>query len=216
MVRNVAFRYRNLGLPVEDLVQEGAIGLLSAVDEYDAGRGASFATYAYWRVRAAVTHAVTARGNLIRVPRPVLEQRRRVAAARHALASGGREPDAEDLATATDLPPDTVAQALAPPTVVSLDGLFRDTPPLSERLADDPAGRPDALAIDAIERRALRGALQRLRPRKRTIVVRHFGIGREPETLSEIAVDLRISPERTRALKDEALRELASDLAGVA
>ena len=72
LVRSIAFRYRNLGLPVEDLVQEGAIGLLTAVDEYDPARGTSFSTYAFWRVRAAVTHAVTARGSLVRIPRPLL------------------------------------------------------------------------------------------------------------------------------------------------
>lgn len=216
MVRAVAFRYRNLGLPVEDLVQEGAIGLLTAVDDYDAARGASFATYAFWRVRAAVTHAVTARGNLIRVPRPVLEQRRRVAAARQALASSGREPGMRDLTAATSLPAAAVAEALAPATVVSLDATSANTPTLAERLPDDPSTRPEALAITAVERRAVRRALQRLRPRKRTILMRHFGIDGEPETLSAIATDLRLSPERTRALKNEALRELASDLAGVA
>jgi len=72
LVRSVAFRYGNLGLPVEDLVQEGAIGLLTAIDDYDPSRGAAFSTYAFWRVRAAVTHALTAQGQLIRVPRPVL------------------------------------------------------------------------------------------------------------------------------------------------
>lgn len=211
IVRSVARRYRNLGLPVEDLVQEGAIGLLAAVDDYDPDRGTSFSTHAFWRVRAAITRAVTARGNLVRVPRPVLERRRHVAAARSALLSAGREPSMDDLCSATALAPKEVAEALAPLHLVSLDGVVSDRTPLT----DDPAERPDALLVAATERRALHSALRRLRPREQTIVVRHFGIDREPETLTEIATDMRLSPERTRALKDEALRELASDLAGV-
>jgi RNA polymerase sigma factor (sigma-70 family) len=215
IVRSVAFRYRELGLPVEDLVQEGAIGLLAAVDDYDSSLGTSFSTHAFWRVRAAVTHAVTARGNLVRVPRPVLERRRQVAAARHTLSAAGREPTVRDLAAATALAPEQVAEALAPPNVVSLDALLPDGTLLADRIADDPARHPDALTVTATERRALRAALRRLRPRKQAILMRHFGIDREPETLTAIAADLRLSPERTRALKDEALGELASDFAGV-
>lgn len=216
IVRAIAFRYRGLGLPEEDLVQEGAIGLLAAIEDYDPGRGTTFSTYAFWRVRAAVTHAVTARSNLVRIPRSVHERRRQVMAARRALASAEGEPRLEELAAATSLPAAEVAEALTPTAVVSLDAALPDGTPLGDRLADDPSARPDALVVSAVERRALRTALRRLRPRKQAIVKRHFGIDREPETLSAIAHDLRLSPERTRALKDEALRELASDLAAVA
>ena len=72
LVRAIAFRYRDLGLPLEDLVQEGAIGLLGAVDNYDPARGTAFSTYAFWRIRAAVTHALTADAQIMRIPRPVL------------------------------------------------------------------------------------------------------------------------------------------------
>ena len=102
LVRSVAFRYRDLGLPMEDLVQEGAIGLLTAIDDYDSSRGASFSTYAFWRVRAAVTHALTAHGQLLRLPRPVLERRRHVIQARERLAAAGHEPSLTELAKATD------------------------------------------------------------------------------------------------------------------
>ena len=216
IIRSIAFRYRGLGLPLEDLVQEGAIGLLAAIDEYDSSRGTSFSTYAFWRVRAAVTHALTARASLVRLPRPVLDRRREVAAAERTLCASGRAPSAQDLGAATRLAPDQVAEALAPRRVVSLDGPLPDGARAADRLADDPSERPDALAVSASERRALRAALRGLRPRKQAIVERHFGIDHEPETLTEIAADLRLSPERTRALKDEALHELASDLAGVA
>jgi RNA polymerase sigma factor (sigma-70 family) len=216
IVRSIAFRYRGLGLPIEDLVQEGAIGLLCAIDDYDSGRGTSFSTYAFWRVRAAITHAVTARANLVRVPRPVLERRREVAAVQSMLSAAENAPNINDLSVATALAPDQVAEALTPQRTLSLDGPLPDGTTLAERLPDDPAARPDALAVTALETHALRNALARLKPRMQTIVERHFGIDREPEALTTIASDLRLSPERTRALKDEALRTLASDLASVA
>src|SRR5581483_6820299 len=115
LVRSVAFRYRDLGLPSEDLVQEGAIGLLTAIDDYDSSRGASFSTYAFWRVRAAITHALTARGQVIRVPRPVLEQRRDIARAREHLRTDGHEPTMSELAQATELARRDLVEALATP-----------------------------------------------------------------------------------------------------
>jgi RNA polymerase sigma factor (sigma-70 family) len=216
LIRSIAGRYRNLGVPDEDLVQEGAIGLLTSVDEYDPARGTSFSTYAFWRVRAAVTHAVTARGSLVRIPRPVLERRRQVRAARDLLTETGHEPSLSELATATSLPVAAVAEALAPSTVVSLDQPLADGTPLCDHLAGSEDAQMDTRAVSAQERRMLRGALRRLRPRKEAIVKRHYGIDGAPETLVEIASDLHLSPERTRALKDEALRELAADLIAVA
>lgn len=207
LVRSIAFRYRNLGLPVEDLVQEGAIGLLSAIDDFDQERSASFSTYAYWRVRSAVTHALTARASLIRIPRTVLENRRAVADAERQLTVSGRSTSPAALAGETGLPLAAVAEALAPVTVGPLDEGNGARRPVVEA-----GGQPEALAVAAEESHALRRALAQLRPRKRTILSRHFGIDGEPETLAAIASDLHVSPERARALKDEALRELAAGL----
>jgi RNA polymerase sigma factor (sigma-70 family) len=213
LVRSVAFRYRDLGLPVEDLVQEGAIGLLTAVDEYDSSRGATFSTYAFWRIRAAVTHALTAQGQLIRVPRPVLERRREVARASSCLAAAGREPTMTLLAATTELAPRDVAEALLPHAVVSLDQQVEDGTARDECFASNASGWPEPQTVERERARAVRAALKRLRGRKRAIVSRHFGLDGEPESLTEIADDLNLSPERTRALKDEALRELAGELA---
>ena len=213
LVRSVAFRYRDLGLPVEDLVQEGAIGLLAAIGDYDSSRGVTFSTFACWRIRAAVTHALTAQGQLIRVPRPVLERRREVARACSGLAAAGRRATVTQVAATTGLTPQEVAETLSPHTVVSLDQQIEDGTASGEFFASDPASWPEPHAVEHARARAVRAALQHLRGRKRTIVSRHFGLDGEPETLTEIADDLNLSPERTRALKDEALRELAGELA---
>ena len=213
LVRTIAYRYRDLGLPVEDLVQEGAIGLLTAIDEYDAGRGASFSTYAFWRIRAAVTHALTARGHVLRVPRPVLERRRALARAHERLLAHGREPTVAELAETTALSPAEVAEALASATVASLDETTSHGAALGELLTSDTASCPEPRAVEREQARALQRAVLRLHERKRTIISRHFGLDREPEPLTTIAVDLQLSAERTRALKDEALHELATELA---
>ena len=212
LVRSIAFRYRDLGLPVEDLVQEGAIGLLTAVDDYDGGRGASFSTFAFWRVRAAITHALTAHGRLVRVPRPVLERRRQLAQAREHLTADGREPTVQQLVEATALPSRDVAEALRPVAVASLDQPTPDGSALGESVASDATTWPEAQIVELEQAEALQGALLHLHGRKRTILSRHFGLSGEPQTLTQIADDLHLSPERTRALKDEALRELATEL----
>ena len=212
LVRSIAFRYRDLGLPVEDLVQEGAIGLLAAIDDYDPSRGASFSTYAFWRVRAAVTHALTAHGRVVRVPRPVLERRRGLTRLRARLTTDGREPSMEQLAEATALPMDDVVEALGPVAVTSLDQPTRDGRALRDTMPSDAASWPETLVAERERTRALHGAVLHLARRKRTIVTRHFGLSGDPETLTDIADDLQLSPERTRALKDEALRELAVEL----
>lgn len=201
LVRSVAFHYRDLGLPLEDLVQEGAIGLLAAVDDYDPDRGASFSTYAYWRVRAAITHALTAHGNLVRVPRPLLERRREVAHAHERLLAQGRRTSVAALAEETALTPVDVATALRPIRVASLDD---DAP--------GTAASPQTQLVDGEQAFAVRTAVRRLPRRKRAIVSRHFGLAGEPESLAAIAHDLALSPARTRALKDEALRDLAAAL----
>ena len=213
LVRSVAARYRDLGLPAEDLVQEGAIGLLTAIDDYEPDRGASFSTYAFYRIRAAITHALTAQGQLIRIPRPVLERRREVARARECLGRAGREPTVHELADAAALPTQAVVEALAAPMrVASLDQPLSDGGTLGDLVASDASGAPEARAADRELVRALRSALLRLPGRETTIVSRHFGLTGKAETLNEIADDLCLSPERTRALKDEALRELATAL----
>lgn len=212
LVRSIAFRYRDLGLPTEDLVQEGAIGLLEAIDEYDPTRGARFSTYAFWRARAAITHALTARGQLIRVPRPVLEHRRDVARARDRLRADGHEPTVSELAGATTLPIRDVVEALASPRVASLDLPQRDRNLLHGLVTSDVTASPDARLVEHERARVVREAVLHLRGRKRVIVGRHFGLAGAPEPLSEIADDLQLSPERTRALKDEALLELAAEL----
>lgn len=209
LVRSLAARYRDLGLPFEDLTQEGAIGVLRAVDEYDPDRGATFSTYAFWRARSAITHALTARGHVVRLPRPVVERRRVLREQARDLAAAGREPSAQELAEATAIPLDLVVEAMSASTeVASLDRLDA----AAAELVDSSAPAPDAELLERQRARVVGEAVRHLGARKREIVARHFGIDRPPETVTQIAADLELSPSRTRALKDAALRELSVEL----
>ncbi|HZR96768.1 MAG TPA: sigma-70 family RNA polymerase sigma factor [Gaiellaceae bacterium] len=205
LVRSIAGRYRGLGLPFEDLAQEGAIGLLRAVDEYDPDRGATFSTYAFWRVRSAITHALTARGHVVRLPRPVLERRRLLREHAGTLAAAGREPTARELAEASGIPLELVLEA----TTASLEVKSIED---AAELADAAAQSVDGEAVAHDRASAVSEAVERLGARKREIVSRHFGIGRPPEALARIAADLELSPSRTRSLKDAALHELGTEL----
>ena len=213
LVRSLARRYRGMGLPVEDLVQEGAIGLLEAIDHFDARNGASFPTYAYWRVRRTMTHALTEHGRLLRLPKRVLERRRAIADATAVLANTGRRPTASALAAETDLTADDVVAALAAPTTIaSLDAPFDDGSTLEAALADPAATEPSAEAIAGSERARLLEAMRGLSARQREVVSAHFGLGCEPRTLGEIARELNVSPARVRAIENDALQRLALGL----
>jgi RNA polymerase primary sigma factor len=206
LVRSIACRYRDLGLPFEDLTQEGAIGLLRAVDEYDPDRGTTFSTYAFWRARSAITHALTARGHVVRLPRPVMERRRLLRDQARALAAGGHEPTVRELAQASGIPIELVVEAMtASLEVKSLDNM-------SSELVDGATPGADVEAVAHLQANVVSEAVHRLGARKREIVSRHFGIGRPPETLTQIAADLELSPSRTRGLKDAALHELGAAL----
>jgi RNA polymerase primary sigma factor len=213
LVKSIARRYRGLGLPAEDLVQEGAIGLLTAIDQFDPDNGAAFSTYAFWRIRQAVTHALTTNGHVLRLPKQVLEDRRAVVTAAAALANRGRTRSIEALAAATGLTREAVGQALgAPFTVSSLDEPLEDGTPLESAIADPAAVDPEAKALAHIEEQILADAVAHLPDRQRRVIAMHFGLGTEPQALSVVGDVLHVSPQRARALEHEALAALGRQL----
>ena len=213
LVRSLARRYRDLGLPTEDLEQEGAIGLLEAIDHFDTGNGASFSTYAYWRARREMTHALTDRGRVLRLPKTVLERRRAIADATAALQNGGRRPTTTALADATGLPPTDVVTALeAPTTITSLDAPLDDGSTLEAAVADLAATDPSAAALAELDLAALQLAMRHLTERQRAVIESRFGLSGESMTLAEIGAELHLSPARVRAIENDALHDLALDL----
>jgi RNA polymerase sigma factor (sigma-70 family) len=203
LVRAIARGYRDLGLSVDDLVQEGSIGVLEAIDGHDPRRS-EFHTYARLRARRAIQNALTDQSRIVRLPKQVVERRRALAQAdaRLTQASNGRRPLVAELAAETALSASAVE---ASRNAASVDSL--------EQPVEDPSSPDPCLtALEHERARILRRAVGKLRGGKRLVVCRHYGLGGPEESLVDIASELHVSPQRTRALEQEALAELRESL----
>lgn len=214
LVRAVAEHYRHMGLALDDLVQEGSLGLLEAIERYDPGRGIDFDAYARFRIRRSIRNALTEQGRLIRLPKHVVERQRLVARTRDAwLASCGRSPTVEELASATGLSTVAIDEVLAAPGgAVSLDGCSAAGVPYADLIADAGALDPESVAIAHEQARRLEEAVESLPPRRRLVVERAFGLDGPATPTPTIAAELAVTPARTRAIARDSLHELRTRL----
>jgi len=184
LVVAIARRYRHGGLPLDDLVQEGTVGLLRAVDLFDPARGYKFSTYAVWWIKQALRRALAQQVPLAHVPDNVQMERARLARRAHALhAALGHPPSRAELAAATGLPRARVDTLTAPlPAPVPLDQIIGDgeSTTLGDLLPDPAADRPDAMAEAHALAAAVRAALATLDPRARAILVARHGLDGAP------------------------------------
>jgi RNA polymerase primary sigma factor len=215
LVRAIARRYRGYGVSIDDLVQEGAIGLLEAIDGYDVDRSPAFEPYARFRVRRAIRNALTSQARLIRLPKHVVERRRALDRAEASLCAAGKRPTPQDLAAATGLPVSAVLEARSvtqPP--VSLDEpLAADGSALVSVVHDRTTSNPFVETVEQDERARLRCALARLPERQRAIVAAQWGLdGAEIANATTIARRLKLSPRRTQTIGHDALRSLRREL----
>jgi RNA polymerase sigma factor (sigma-70 family) len=216
LVRSVASRYRDLGLPFEDLVQEGSLGLLEAIEHYDPCHGTSFDGYARFRVRRAIRNALTDQARLIRLPKQVVERRRAIdhAEAELAAAAAGRAPTAAQIAAATGLSVAAVLDARSAGLVpLSLDEpVLPDGSSLASVVADPEAADPELNVLEHEQTELLNAALEDLPDRQRRVIARRWGIGATPRSNAELAAELELSPRRTQAIGHDALYTLRAAL----
>jgi RNA polymerase primary sigma factor len=214
LLRGTASRYRGLGLPLEDIAQEGAIGLLEAIDSFDEARGASFETFARWHVRHAITDALTAQSRLVRLPKQVVERRRAVArTASELTARTSHTPTAVEIGAETGLSLESIEAVQTLPTApASLDESLGEGGTMLEVIEDPAAIDPEAEALALHRDEVIAEALEELPQRERQVIDGRFGFGRPELTLVDLSRELGLCPQRTRAIEQHALYRLAKML----
>ena len=212
LVMSITRNYTKAGVPLLDLIQEGNLGLIRAVEKFDYKMGFKLSTYATWWIRQAITRALADQGRIIRLPVHVADQVRRLMRTRRVLAQKlNREPTVAELAAASELPIKKVKDLLElVEEPVSLETPVGDGESLyGDLIEDTKTDRPELTTADGMRHRELVSALDSLNPRMRRVVALRFGLdGEKPQTLEEVGAGLGITRERVRQLESRALREL--------
>jgi RNA polymerase primary sigma factor len=219
LVMAITRNYTKASVPLLDLIQEGNLGLIRAVEKFDYRLGFKLSTYATWWIRQAITRALADQGRTIRLPVHVADQVRRLLRSRRQLAQKlNREPTLAELARDTQQTEERVLELLElVETPVSLETPVGDGESLYGDLIEDRnALAPHEQSAEQARGRELAGALDQLNPRMRRVLSLRFGLdGESPQTLEEVGGQLGITRERVRQLETRALRELRQTAPGL-
>ena len=215
-VVSVAKQYQNQGLSLQDLINEGNLGLVKAAQRFDETRGFKFISYAVWWIRQSILQAVAEQARIIRLPMNQVGALAKVKKAVSMLEQKlERRPTVKEIADAVDLPEDKVDQLMSLNSrAVSTDAPIDDqddTNFLDIYVTEDEVQTDSAVEKESTSR-AIRRSLDMLNEKERTIICMYFGLGSTREySLEEIAMKLNISRERTRQIRDRALKRLKTE-----